>query len=104
MKQSLIAEARSEHPNDERWHTRSADEGLSQLGSSTAGLSSQDAAHRLAVDGPNDLEEGNRISPLWIFLGQFKSLIIWILIAAGALAGVLGAAEDEIHRAVAQGT
>jgi Ca2+-transporting ATPase len=96
MKQSLIAEARSEHPNDERWHTRSADEVLAQLGSSTAGLSSQDAAQRLAADGPNELKEGKRISPLWIFLGQFKSLIIWILIAAGALAGVLGDLVDAV--------
>ena len=97
MKQSLhIAEARSEHPKDEGWHNRSAEEVLAQLGSSTAGLSARDAAQRLAVDGPNELKEGKRISPLWIFLGQFKSLIIWILIAAGALSGVLGDWVDAI--------
>jgi Ca2+-transporting ATPase len=97
MKQSLpIAEVGSEHPNDERWHTRSAEEVLAQLGSSTAGLSANDAAKRLKIDGPNELKEGKRISPLRIFLGQFKSLIIWILIAAGALSAMLGDLVDAI--------
>ena len=51
---------------------------------------------RLAADGPNELKEGKRISPLQIFLGQFKSLIIWILIAAGVISGVLGDVVDAI--------
>src|SRR6185503_17852150 len=54
------------------------------------------AAQRLAADGPNELKEGKHISPLQIFLGQFKSLIIWILIAAGVISGVLGEAVDAI--------
>ena len=61
-----------------------------------AGLSSQEAARRLATNGPNELKEGKRISPLQIFLGQFKSLIIWILIAAGIISGVLGEVVDAI--------
>ena len=69
---------------------------LAHLGSSATGLSAQEAAQRLAADGPNELKEGKRISPLQIFLGQFKSLIIWILIAAGVISGVLGEAVDAI--------
>jgi Ca2+-transporting ATPase len=60
---------------------------LAQLASSAEGLSAQEAAQRLATEGPNELKEGNRISPLQVFLGQFKSLIIWILIAAGVISG-----------------
>ena len=78
------------------WHNRSAEEVLAHLGSSATGLSAQEAAQRLAADGPNELKEGKRISPLQIFLGQFKSLIIWILIAAGVISGVLGEAVDAI--------
>ena len=96
MKQSLpIPELSSEHPI-EAWHNRPASDVLTQLGSSPKGLSEQDAAQRLKTDGPNELKEGKRISPLWIFLGQFKSLIVWILIAAGTLSGALGDSVDAI--------
>ena len=67
-----------------------------QLKSSPSGLAAQDAAARLAADGPNELKEGKQISPLRIFLGQFKSLLIWILIVAGILSGVLGETLDAI--------
>ena len=97
MKQSPhIAEASSGQVSDAVWHNRSAADVLTQLRSSTAGLSGQDAAQRLKIDGPNKLKEGKRISPLWIFLGQFKSLIVWILIAAGALSGLLGDLVDAV--------
>jgi len=86
----------AEHPKVETWHRRPAEEVLAQLGSAETGLSAQEAARRLAADGPNQLKEGKRISPLRIFLGQFKSLIIWILIVAGAVSGVLGERLDAI--------
>ncbi len=69
---------------------------VAQLDSSAKGLSAQEAAKRLAADGPNELTEGKRISPFQIFLGQFKSLIIWILIVAGVISGVLGEVVDAI--------
>jgi P-type Ca2+ transporter type 2C len=84
------------HPKVAAWHNRSAEEVLAHLGSSATGLSAAEAAQRLAASGPNELKEGKRISPLQIFLGQFKSLIIWILIAAGIISGVLGEVVDTI--------
>jgi len=83
-------------PKGEAWHSQSAEEVLAKLGSAAAGLSAQEAAKRLAADGPNELKEGKRISPFQIFLGQFKSLIIWILIAAGVISGVMGEVVDAI--------
>ena len=47
---------------DEAWHNRSAEEVLAQLGTSTTGLSAQEAAQRFAADGPNELKEGRWIS------------------------------------------
>jgi Ca2+-transporting ATPase len=86
----------TEHPKGAAWHNRPAEEVLEHLGSSATGLLAAEAAQRLAVSGPNELKEGKRISPLQIFLGQFKSLIIWILIAAGIISGVLGEVVDTI--------
>lgn len=83
-------------PQKQAWHSQSAEDVLAQLGSAATGLSAREVARRLATDGPNELQEGQRISPLQIFLGQFKSLIIWILIAAGVISGVLGEVVDAI--------
>ena len=83
-------------PTGTAWHSQSAEEVLAHLGSSATGLSAQEATQRLAADGPNELKEGKHISPLQIFLGQFKSLIIWILIAAGVVSGVVGEVVDAI--------
>src|SRR5512132_3069219 len=89
-----MSHAIAAEPQSKAWHSQSAEELLAQLGSSATGLSAQEAAQRLATKGPNKLKEGERISPLQIFLGQFKSLIIWILIVAGVVSGLLGEVVD----------
>lgn len=78
------------------WHNQSAEDVLTHLDSSATGLSAQEAVQRLAADGANEIKEGKRISPVQIFLGQFKSILIWILIAAGVISGVLGEMVDAI--------
>lgn len=83
-------------PKSKAWYRQPAEEVLTQLASSATGLSAQEAAQRLTADGPNELKEGKQISPFQIFIGQFKSLIIWILIAAGIISGVLGETVDAI--------
>ncbi|MDP1586751.1 MAG: cation-transporting P-type ATPase, partial [Prosthecobacter sp.] len=83
-------------PPGKAWHSLSAEEVLAQLGSAATGLSAQEAAQRLTANGPNELKEGKRVSPWQIFLGQFKSLIVWILISAGIISGVLGEMVDAI--------
>ncbi len=83
-------------PQGEIWYNQSAEEVLAKLGSAVGGLSATEAAQRLAANGPNELKDGKRISPWQIFLGQFKSLIIWILIVAGVISGALGEVVDAI--------
>jgi Ca2+-transporting ATPase len=90
------AQTTAAQPKGKPWHSQSAEDVLSQLASSADGLSSQEVAQRLSAGGPNELKEGNPISPLQIILGQFKSLLIWILIAAGVISGLLGEAVDAI--------
>jgi Ca2+-transporting ATPase len=89
-----MAPAIAAPPKGEAWYSQSAEQVLAQLASTADGLSSQEAAQRLATKGPNELKEGKPISPLQMFLGQFKSLIIWILIAAGVISGLLGEVVD----------
>ena len=78
------------------WHSQSAEDVLARLNSTATGLSSQGAAQRLAAHGLNELKEGERVNPMRILLGQFKSLIVWILIAAGVISGLLGEGVDAI--------
>ena len=87
-----------QQPSDasEVWHHRAVDVVLTQLGTTTDGLSSAEAAKRLTADGANQLTEVHRISALRIFADQFKSLVIWILIGAGVLSGVLGEGVEAV--------
>ncbi|UUZ48551.1 hypothetical protein LP420_38490 [Massilia sp. B-10] len=45
-------------------------------------MSADTAAERLRKVGPNQLHEAAPVSPLRLFLAQFNSVIIWILIVA----------------------
>ena len=76
------------------WHVTPMADLLEELGADKAGLSSEEVRRRLAEHGPNEIRETKGISPLAIFLGQFKSLLVWILIVAGVVAGALGELVD----------
>jgi Ca2+-transporting ATPase len=77
-------------PKSRFWHRGSTGEVLATLGSTANGLSAEEAAQRLAANGPNELKEGKRIKPWEVFLAQFKSLLIWILMSAALISGFLG--------------
>jgi Ca2+-transporting ATPase len=85
-----------DHPKSKLWHCWPPDEVLERLGASANGLTSADARKLLAEHGPNALKEAKPISPWAIFFAQFKSVVIWVLIGAGALSGMLGEAIDAI--------
>ena len=76
------------------WHHREGADVLRECESAASGLSTPEAARRLTVNGPNQLKETKRLRAFQIFLCQFKSLIIWILIFAGVASGVMGEAMD----------
>ncbi|MEO7361935.1 MAG: cation-transporting P-type ATPase, partial [Gemmatimonadaceae bacterium] len=71
------------------WHTQTAETVLRQLGSATTGLSATEVLSRQQLNGPNELTEAKRIGVWRILLGQFKSIIIWILIVAGVVSAVM---------------
>jgi P-type Mg2+ transporter len=67
---------------------------LRELQTSAAGLTSAEAQERLARYGLNRLKAKSRSDSLTLFLGQFKSPIILILLFAAALSLFLGDASD----------
>jgi len=91
-----VAPVSAGNPGPARMLKASAEEVLASLGTTQAGLTSPEAASRLQTHGPNALAEGRPVSVFRVFLGQFKSLIIWVLIGAGVLSGILGETLDSL--------
>ncbi|GEN36450.1 MULTISPECIES: cation-translocating P-type ATPase [Aneurinibacillus] len=60
------------------------------------GLTEEEAKQRLSALGPNILAEKERISPLALFLGQFKDFMVLVLLAATLISGFLGEYVDAI--------
>ncbi len=58
---------------------------VKELNSSRSGLSDDEAKHRLSRYGPNELREKGRSSRLLIFLRQFASPLIYILLVAALI-------------------
>ena len=68
---------------------------LTEVESGPEGLSSAEAAARLAKNGKNKLAEGEKV-PVWKrFLAQLADPMIIILLAAAAISGVLSVVEGE---------
>ena len=54
-----------------------------------AGLTSDEAGVRLKEHGPNQLQEKEGEGPWQLFFAQFKNVIVWVLIGAAVVSGVL---------------
>ena len=61
---------------------------LAETGSSMEGLTEEEAAARLAKDGPNKLKEGEKESLIRKFLGELKDPMTIVLIIAAAVSAV----------------
>jgi len=71
------------------WSTP-ADDVLKALDTVPAGLTEAEAASRLKEYGKNSIKEQNENSPILLFIKQFKSPIILILLAATLISGMTG--------------
>ncbi len=79
-----------EHPI----HTLTPDEALEALRSHRNGLTAEEAARRLEEYGPNEIQQEEQISPLTLFLEQFRNPFVYVLVFA-ALMSVLGGHETD---------
>ena len=67
---------------------------LESLKATEKGLSTQEAERRLEEFGPNELVEKKRITPLQIFLGQFKDIFVIMLLIAMAISLMIAITRD----------
>ena len=73
---------------------------LADAGVEESGLSAAEVAERRAEHGPNEIARGEGRSPVDIFLAQFDSWLIWVLLAAAALSVWAGHTVDAVLIAV----
>ncbi len=72
------------------WHTQSPQSVLQQLNVQESGLTSEEAAQRIATYGLNQLDEAPRPSFLAILWGQLNNFVVILLIVASLISGLLG--------------
>ena len=73
---------RKDGENGIPWHTMSPDETLKQLFTSENGLSSASAKKRIDTYGRNELKQRKKTSQIIVFIKQFNSPLIYILLIA----------------------
>ena len=76
------------------WHSLRIDEAFKKLRVTEKGLTSDEASSRLKEYGFNEIEEAGKRSLATMFLDQFKSFLILILIIAALISLVLGDLAD----------
>ncbi|AZK46983.1 calcium-translocating P-type ATPase, SERCA-type [Paenibacillus lentus] len=79
------------------WHQWSGDELLERFGvSREQGLTEEEVRFRQEQSGWNELQEMQSVSPLLLFLNQFKDFMMLVLMAATLISGLLGEYLDAV--------
>ena len=76
--------------DNKNWYQISGSDAMQRLGTGENGLNPQDARERLEKYGPNALPEKAAKSALMRFLAHFNDVLIYILLAAAVVTGVMG--------------
>lgn len=79
-----------------QWYELKPDEVIQQTHSKENGLSTSEAHRRFRKYGPNELEEKKKRTQFSMLLGQFKDVMILILLAAAIVSGLVGDITDAI--------
>jgi Ca2+-transporting ATPase len=85
-----------DQPNAEIWRFSAADIAQHVEADAEHGLAAEEARRRLDSQGANELPESPPPSLLSLFLSQFTSVIVWVLIGAAVVSGLL---EDWVDSA-----
>ena len=76
-------------------YLQTTEEVLSTQGSSSRGLTGEEAAARLSKHGPNRLQEAKKITNFQRFVQQLKDPMLLILLAAAAVSAVTNILSHE---------
>ena len=79
---------------DAHWHARDVDDTFEELDSDSDGLATAEVERRRERYGPNELTADEGRSPIRIFVAQFTSPLIWLLIVAAIASYAVGHAVD----------
>jgi Ca2+-transporting ATPase len=91
----VTAPSSSETPA-QPWHAMPPGSVLKALHASAAGLSTTEAAARLAQSGPNAIPAGAPVSRWRVLATQFRSVVTLLLVGAFVLAALTGDAVDTV--------
>ena len=80
----------------QNWYQKTIDEVLEAHGTTINGLSEQEASLRLKRDGVNALPEAKQPSLVQVFISQFKSPLVYILLIVSVIVLLLGDIADSI--------
>ncbi len=86
----LKIEVKYNNEQETLWHNTAVGDVSELLGADLEkGLSEKSARAKLEKYGPNQLEEKKGRTPFKIFISQFNDFMIWILIAAAFISGII---------------
>jgi len=72
------------------FHSKSVKKTFQELSSYPEGLSFEEARKRLAESGTNEIPEKKAVSPVFLFLKQFNSWLVYILLGAALFSFLAG--------------
>jgi P-type Ca2+ transporter type 2C len=76
------------------WYSFNSTQALKKLNTSKKGLTSHEAVKRLEKYGPNKLAQSRKFSGWRLFIFQFKSAMVYILLVAGVISMLFGEFVD----------
>ena len=79
-----------------KFYCLTAEEAIRHLKTSKQGLSPSEAEKRLQKFGPNELKEAKKISPLKIFVSQFKNVLTAVLLIAVLISALIGEITESL--------
>jgi len=82
------------------FYTKSKDEIIHEFQIGTEGLDDIQVENMRIKYGSNELQEKQRKTPFIVFLLQFNDFLIWILLVAAVLSGILGKLESTLVIAI----
>lgn len=91
MPENIIKNKKTQEiSNQKLWHSRNMEEIITELKTDISkGLNEEEAEKRIADFGFNELKKKGKKKPVMIFLSQFNDFMIWILIAAALISGII---------------